>query len=255
MYDTLAIKDYYIAGGDVFRAFHGLPSGVKSTSLLGSIINLISLIYCAGPKNSKEFNFVVGGDDFLVSFKKENLYDPEFIKLRMTEKAKELGMNFKFLDIKQYNSAEIEDCPSFYKYTIYKGKPAVQTSAILERVFMPWNKSYNTDNQVLKFLVDVMPSLGTPMSHHLLYYEYYMYIHFKIFGYSPTLNYMVSWHQRVFDKMMSRKLSNVLFKYKNSRMSSKATDVATSLFFAKRDMRYNKTPFSTEVLKNFKYLF
>lgn len=171
MYDTLAIKDYYLPGGRIVRAYHGLPSGVKATSLLGSIINLIALIYCINPKNSKCFNFIVGGDDFLISARTDGILWEEICD-QMEEKSRELGMTFKYLKKKNYESEEVENCPSFYKYTIYKGFPTVPTSSVLERVFMPWNKIYNTDTKVLKFLRDVMPSLGKPMSHHLLYYDY-----------------------------------------------------------------------------------
>jgi hypothetical protein len=171
MYDTLSIKDYYTVGGNVFRAFHGLPSGVKSTSILGSIINLISLVFCIGPSQSRMFNFIVGGDDFLVCCK-NNSIDPDDLCEQMEHNSEVLGMKFKFLKIKQFNAENVEDCPVFYKYTIYKGFPVVPTSSVLERVFMPWNKSYNTSLSVKKFLYDVMPSLGKPMSHLLLYYDY-----------------------------------------------------------------------------------
>jgi hypothetical protein len=171
MYDTLAIKDYNLPGGRVVRAYQGIPSGVKATSLLGSIINLIALIYCVGPKISKDFNFIVGGDDFLISARNNKHEWDEILNL-MEERSEEIGMKFKILKKKNYESKNIEDCPVFYKYTIYKGYPVVPTSAVLERVFMPWNKRYNTDKKVRKFLLDVMPSLGKPMSHHLLYYDY-----------------------------------------------------------------------------------
>jgi hypothetical protein len=171
MYDSLAIKDYYLPGGRVVRAFHGLPSGVKATSILGSVINLLALIFCVGPERSKNFNFIVGGDDFLVAAR-NNKFDCDLIFEQMEERSKCLGMNFKFIKKKKYNSDLIEECPVFYKYTVYKDFPVVPTSAVLERVFMPWNKNYNSDKKMLDFLYDVMPSLGKPMSHHLLFYSY-----------------------------------------------------------------------------------
>lgn len=171
MYDTLAIKDYYTVGGNVYRAYHGLPSGVKSTAILGSLINLIALVFCVGPEKSKDFNFIVGGDDFLVVARNNKFCDDE-IKDLMENKAEELGMKFKFLETKHYESDEVEECPVFYKYTIYKGGPCVPTSSVLERTFMPWNKKYDTKVLLRKFLDDVLPSLGRPMTHHILYYDY-----------------------------------------------------------------------------------
>lgn len=170
MYDSLSIKDYYVPRGKVFRLFHGLPSGVKSTSLLCSLVNLIVLIYCVGPEKSKNFNFIVGGDDFLVSCK-DGKVDPETLKVQFESRAKELGMKLKFLKTKFHESEKIEECPSFYKYCIFKNSPVVPTSAVLERVFMPWNKNYSNDVELLKFLWNVMPSLGRPFSHLYLYYD------------------------------------------------------------------------------------
>lgn len=67
IFDTVGIKDYYIPGGRVFRAFHGLPSDVKSTNLLGTIINLIALDWCTGTRTNRSFDYVAGGDDFVIS--------------------------------------------------------------------------------------------------------------------------------------------------------------------------------------------
>jgi hypothetical protein len=171
MYDSLAIKDYYVPQGRVFRLFHGLPSGVKSTSLLGSIINLIVLIYCIGPEKSKNFNFIVGGDDFLVGCNSDKINEEEIIE-SFNANAIKLGMKLKFLKKKYWENTKIEDCPCFYKYTVFKNNPVVPPSAMLERVFMPWNKNYREDATLLQFLWDVMPSLGKPMSHLLIYYGY-----------------------------------------------------------------------------------
>lgn len=41
LFNSVGIKDYYTPGGYIYRMIHGLPSGVKSKSLFGSIINLL----------------------------------------------------------------------------------------------------------------------------------------------------------------------------------------------------------------------
>jgi hypothetical protein len=87
-------------------------------------------------------------------------------------RAKRLGMEIKFLEIKKHESSEIDDCPVFYKYTIWKRGPVVPPQALLERIFMPWNKNYDNLIKIHKFLWDVMPSLGKPMSHLYIYYDY-----------------------------------------------------------------------------------
>jgi len=57
-----------------------LPLGVKETSLLGSIINLIAQIFCVGCKNAREFNLVVGGDDFATINRASSKCDKKEIK-------------------------------------------------------------------------------------------------------------------------------------------------------------------------------
>lgn len=54
----------------MYRLIYGLPSDVKSTSLLESIINLLALGYCVGRKKIKESSFVVDGNDFIITFNK-----------------------------------------------------------------------------------------------------------------------------------------------------------------------------------------
>src|SRR5688500_13464265 len=74
MIDRLIVKDYYTPGGKLIRMVHGLPSGTKCTSLLGSIINLLCLNYCLEKVNTKNFYFAVGGDDFVI-FSRINLIE------------------------------------------------------------------------------------------------------------------------------------------------------------------------------------
>ena len=54
----------------MIRAFHGLPSGVKCTNLIGSVINLLAQDFCCSNNNNKDKNYIAGGDDFVVGCKK-----------------------------------------------------------------------------------------------------------------------------------------------------------------------------------------
>jgi len=109
IYYSLILKDYYLPGGKVFRIFHGLPSGVKETSLLGSIINLIAQIFCIGPGLAKHFNFIVGGDDFVTMCKIDGLNEDD-LRSKFMKRATLLGIKIKFLDIKHHNSKNLKDC-------------------------------------------------------------------------------------------------------------------------------------------------
>jgi hypothetical protein len=215
-YDSLILKDYYVPGGQVIRIFHGLPSGVKSTSALGSIINLIALIFCVGPEMSRFFNFVVGGDDFLIACNRKNI-DKDWLGRRINSRAITLGMKLKFLDFKKHNAKRLSDCPCFYKYVVYKGKPYVPPAAYLERVFMPWNKKYNNDVKLMAFLKDVMPSLATPSIHLWYYYKFYSKIHnllYKKFNLLINPKDVFKMHKSQYDKMICRGGSLLPYKYK-----------------------------------------
>ena len=93
---------------------------------------------------------------------------------KIDEYANEIGIKFKFLIFKNLNSCNTDDRPCFYKYkyTIDDGEPIVPTGAMLERVFLLSNHRYNSD-EVLEFLMDVMPSLAAPRSHLILYYIFF----------------------------------------------------------------------------------
>lgn len=243
MYDSLVIKDYYVIRGDVFRIFHGLPSGVKSTSVLGSIINLISLVFNVGPNRAKNFRFIVGGDDFLVTCL-NNRYKASVLIANFTKRCLKLGMRLKFLILKYFNAPKLEDCPVFYKYTIYKGVPVVPSEAFLERVFMPWNKNYNNDVKLLKFLNDVMPSLGTPMTHLLLYYIFLQRMYLVRTGAHVKLGMFVKQHEVLFSRMLLNKEKSKLFEYKNDGEDKKNV-VDFLLSFAKN--RQNKIKFDYSI--------
>lgn len=176
IYDSVGIKDYYLPGGYLVRAIHGLPSGVKSTNLIGTIINNIALNYCLDDgKGNKKYNLVTGGDDFCVSCKLK-INDLESFLNTFEERAEEIGMKLKFLHVKDFTDKKIVKKPTFYKYCIADGEPIIPTASVLERVFMPWNKIYSSNLEMLEFLNEVLPSLASPRSHLILFYIFYVHL-------------------------------------------------------------------------------
>jgi hypothetical protein len=199
--DSLVIKDYHVVGGNVYRILHGLPSGSKWTNILGSIINLIALNYCFSSVKYHERSFAVGGDDFDIFFKNK-INDLEALCEHANENALEIGMEFKFLKIKEYKySSNIDDYPVFYKYTVFEGYPVIPLESILERTLSPWNKKYNNNFEVLKFLDNLLPSLGYPTSACYIYYYYYQYVYYRCTGKACEISTIITSHFRMYDKM------------------------------------------------------
>lgn len=200
LFDTIGIKDYISPGGHLYRLIHGLPSGVCSTSLLGSIINLTNLIYCTGSVNQKKVKYIVGGDDFLISTGKG--IDVGGLIKTMEGKSEEIGQKFKFLLEKDLSSENILERPCFFKYTIDRNEPVVFPTSLLERTFMPWNKSYGDYPKILKFLEDLIPSLGAPRSFHVPFYYFLLDIFEKVTGRKKSLKEIYDFHLSVYNKVM-----------------------------------------------------
>ncbi len=201
IFDTIGIKDYITPGGYLYRIIHGLPSGVCSTSLLGSIINLVNLIYCSGEFDTKKIKYVVGGDDFCVSVSDELNVDK--IIEGMFTKAESIGQVFKILEKKNLSAKNFNERPSFYKYTIDNNEPVINPTAMLERVFLPWNKNYCSNSSILEFLNDLIPSLGAPRSYHIIFYEFYSSIFFNVTGRHKAISEVYLEHLKVYQKLMN----------------------------------------------------
>jgi hypothetical protein len=205
IFDCVGIKDYYTPAGNMFRAFHGLPSGVKSTNLIGSIINMLALDYCCGEGANRDFNYVCGGDDFVIASNSTRAMATNFSD-ELQARAERIGMRFKFLTRKYNDATNIEELPCFYKYVVTSnGSPAIPTSAMLGRVFMPWSKNYGTLPKIYKFLNDIMPSLGRPGTNLLAYYIFYQNIYYKTFNNKISFKDVVSRHFVVYNKMVLKK--------------------------------------------------
>lgn len=205
IYDNLCIKDYIIPGGKIFRLFHGLPSGVKSTNLLGSIINLLALIYCTSDFDQKQISFAVGGDDFLIINNSDNVDKDVFVE-KVKLRAEELGMKFKFLDLKDSKSNNVNELPVFYKYTVHNNVPIIPTKVVMERIFIPWARRYKNNYEYFKFLQDAMPSLGHPSSTCLLYYHIYVLIYKSIFSGPINIVDVYTYHKIVSQKVLRNKI-------------------------------------------------
>ena len=221
LYDTVAIKDYITPGGDVFRLYHGLPSGVKGTSLLGSILNLYSLCYCLSDFKLSKFSFVVGGDDFLILSNHFDLNLRHEIKRKISSRSEDLCMIFKFLKIKlNFSYRSIRFCPTFYKYTIFKGNAITMPETIYERMLLPWNKKYRDCNEIFKFLIELLSSIGKPMSHCLPIYIYIVSTYASLIGGSEsekkrlTVSEVFKIHEYIYENMDFRSLLPINIEYK-----------------------------------------
>lgn len=200
LFDTIGIKDYITPGGYLYRLVHGLPSGVSCTSLLGSLINLVNLIYCTDEYDLKRIKYIVGGDDFLISVN-DSINTDKVIE-SMINKAESIGQVFKILEKKTKTALNYNERPSFYKYTIDSNEPVINPTALLERVFLPWNRNYDSNEKILSFLIDLFPSLGSPRTYHLIFYEFYSKIFYNVTGQKRDVKDIYSLHYSIYNKIM-----------------------------------------------------
>jgi hypothetical protein len=203
IFDTIAIKDYYTPGGYIYRMIHGIPSGVKSTTLYGSFINLVMQSFFNEGFESKKINYCIGGDDFLVGYKFS--IDDNVIS-NIEQKAIDCGWELKYLSRKSFSSPDVEGKPYFYKYTIDRGEPIISMTTLLERSFLPWNKKYNNFSEIFNFLLDIIPSLAAPRSHFLIFYELCSYVKKRYLKINSPPSYFYNLHKNIYDKVMRGEL-------------------------------------------------
>jgi len=206
--DSLVIKDYHVVGGRVYRILHGLPSGSKWTSIIGSIINLIALNYTFSSIKYYDRSFAIGGDDFVV-FVKNDKYEIDSLQETVEAKAAEIGMTIKYFKLKCFKgSDDVNDFPVFYKYTVFKGFPIIPLESVITRVFSPWNKRYKSNSAVLGFLDDIFPSLAAPSTGCYLFYLLYIYIYYRVTKKLLKIEDLVVRHERIFNKVMREDLDS-----------------------------------------------
>jgi hypothetical protein len=236
--DTLVIKDYHIVGGRILRILQGIPSGSKWTSVIGSFINLIVLNYSFESVKFKDRSFAIGGDDFC-TFIRTDKYDMDSIEDDVVERSKRIGMKLKFYKQKNFNNSKnIDDYPVFYKYTVFQGVSVIPIESLLERIFSPWNKKYDSNVKVLTFLDDVFPSLAHPTTSCLIFYKYYKYIYFRVTGESIPIDFLARRHHILYTKMIESSfnpLDKDVFVDINKRnvmvVSTVLTDYMKKVFF------------------------
>lgn len=203
IFDSISILDYYTPGGFIYRLIHGLPSGVKSTSLFGSFINFIDLLHSCRFINLKRLKLSIGGDDFLLHFEVK-LEDGDLDKIK--DNSYDVGIEFKILSFKNKDSPDSSERPCFYKYTIDKGEPVVPIGALLERVFIPSTREYKNDGEILSFLFDVMPSLAAPRSHLYLFYLFFSEMYNRVVGTIITVGDVYGLHSSMYSKVIKKEI-------------------------------------------------
>jgi hypothetical protein len=241
IFDSVGICDYYTPGGYLYRAIHGLPSGVKATSTLTSIINLVMQIFFTIKFDQKKINYAIGGDDMLIIMFEYN----RNIKEEVLENCMKVGWEFKILELKNFNNDSFDDRPVFFKYTLDDGEPVVPPKAVYERMLLPWNKRYNSNAEILLFLQDLLPSIGAPRTHLLMFYLYYAYIHFSTFNEKISITDVYLRHNYYYEKVVNKTLK---IKTDNSEFYVMVCNCLDSLTNTP-DYRLNKKVFYNKINK------
>lgn len=104
------------------------------------------------------------------------------------------------------NSTNVDDYPVFYKYTVFQGVTIVPVTSIMERILSPWNRKYKTNFEVIKFLDNVLPSLGFPSGGCYIFYFFYKYLYFRLTGEIYSTSSLVKRHYRLYKKMISSEM-------------------------------------------------
>lgn len=129
-------------------------------------------------------------------------------------------MGLKFSKLKTNLKGKIlYNYPTFYKYTVYKGKPLVQMSTAVERMLIPFNKKYNNNTEILAFLRCILPSLGTPATSLLPFYLYYAFVNNLVRKENDrqyTVRDVILLHVNIFDKLIKHpQMMKAYYKWKS----------------------------------------
>lgn len=136
------------------------------------------------------------------------------------------GMKLKFMH-KRNNliGKKIKFFPTFFKYTVYKGRPLLQVDTIIERMLIPWNKKYNNTREVRDFLRNLMPSLGHPATSCIPFYLYYSYINNllrKDGERQYTIKDAMKLHCNIFEKLINKpQILRNYYKWKSKNYLTK----------------------------------
>lgn len=78
---------------------------------------------------------------------------------------------------------------------------------MLERVFLPFNRRYKSNTEILDFLYYIIVSLGAPRGHHILYYMYFKEIYARVVKQHISLAGILGMHRGVYRNVINGSLS------------------------------------------------
>lgn len=149
---TAGLRNKYLItpGGYSYEITKGMPSGTSWTAILNTIMNFLILSkLCQDKLNCRHANdvrMVVGGDDFVLSFKNESRVDPSGISLEKLIEycGMSLNMELKVFSLKSTDAVLPEDAPTFYGISLYNGRITLNPSRILELILGPRSAKRNS---------------------------------------------------------------------------------------------------------------